>query len=62
MVKNVFYFTLKALSVLKTFKALSRRFGFVEKRHVDRDKANFKIYDAGNKKLQYIHCPRYLTK
>ena len=52
MVKNIFYFTLKALSVLKTFKALSWLLGFVEKRHVDRDKANFKIYDVGNKKLQ----------
>ena len=31
MMKNAFYFTLKALFILKVFKFLSRLFGHVEK-------------------------------
>ena len=42
MMKNAFYFILKALGVLKTFKFLSLLFGHVEKR-LD---FNFKIYDV----------------
>ena len=43
--KNAFYFTLKALFVLKIFKFLSWLFGHVEKRLDYKAKVNFKIYD-----------------
>ena len=46
MMKNAFYFTLKARLVLKIFKFLSWIFGHVEKRLDWRDKVNFKIYDV----------------
>ena len=46
MMKNVFYFILKALFVLKIFKFLSSLFGHVEKRLDQNDKGNFKIYGA----------------
>ena len=42
--KNVFYFILKALFVLKIFKFLSWTFGHLEKTAwLERDKINFKI-------------------
>ena len=44
--KNAFYFTLKALFVLKTFKFLSCLFGHVQKRLDYKDKINFEIYDV----------------
>ena len=48
MMKNAFYFTLKSLFVLKTFKFL---FWFFDLSHVEhrldlRDEVNFKIYDV----------------
>ena len=43
--KNVFYFTLKALFVLKILKFLPWLFGHVEKRLDRKDTVNFKIYD-----------------
>ena len=46
MMKNDFYFTLKALLVLKIVKFLSSIFGHVEKRLDQKDKVNFKIYDV----------------
>ena len=45
MMKNAFYFTLKALLVLKIFKLLSWIFGHVEKRLDEKDKVNFKTYN-----------------
>ena len=42
MMKNAFYFTLKAVVVLKTFKFLSWSFSLVEKRLDEKDKVNFK--------------------
>ena len=47
MMKNAFYFTLKALFVFKIFKFLSWLFRHVEKRldYDLKDKVNFKIYD-----------------
>ena len=45
MVKNTFYFTSKALFVLKIFKFLSWLFGQVSKRLDKKDKVNFKFYD-----------------
>ena len=43
MMKNAFYFTLKALFVLKIFKFLSSSFGHVEKWLDQKDKVNFKF-------------------
>ena len=44
MMKNVFFFILKALLVLKIFKLLFWRFGHVEKKADQKDKANFEIH------------------
>ena len=46
MMKNAFYFTYKALFVLKIFKFLSWLFGDVTKRLDKKDKDNFKFYDV----------------
>ena len=46
MMKNAFYFTLKALFILMIFKFLSWLFCHVEKRLDKKDKVNFKIYDV----------------
>ena len=46
MMKNAFYFTLKAPFVLKTFKFLSWLLGPVAKRLDKKDKVNFKFYDV----------------
>ena len=46
MMKNVFYFTSKALFALKIFKFLIRVFGPVSKRLGKKDKVNFKFYDV----------------
>ena len=44
--KNAFYFTLKALFVLKIFKFLFRLFGQVAKLHDKKDRIDFKFYDV----------------
>ena len=44
MMKNAFYFTSKALFLLKIFKFLSWLFGHVAKRLDKKDKVNFKFY------------------
>ena len=46
MMKNAFYFTLKALFVLKIFKHLSSLFVQREKPLEEKDKINSKIYDV----------------
>ena len=46
MMKNVFYFTLKALFVLKIFYVLSCLFGHVGNWFDQKDKVNFKFYDV----------------
>ena len=46
MTENAFYFTSKALFVLKIFKFLSRLFGNVVKRLDKKDHVNFKFYDV----------------
>ena len=48
MMKNAFYFVLKALFVLGTFTFLSWLFVCVEKRLNKKAKVNFKIYDVKN--------------
>ena len=45
IMKNAFYFTLKAVFVLKLFKLLSWLFGHVWKWLDHRDKVNFETYD-----------------
>ena len=44
--KNAFYFTSKALFVLKIFKFLSWLFEHVAKRLDKKEKVNFKLYDV----------------
>ena len=46
MMKNNFYFTFKALFVLKIFKFCPDVFGHVGKQIDKKAKANFKIYDV----------------
>ena len=44
MVKNGFYFIIKALFILKVFKFLSLIFGHVEKQFDKETKFNFELY------------------
>ena len=62
--KNYFYFNLKALFILKVFKFLPVLFGHVKKWLNDKDKVNFKIYDATTclTKNYNPHITQYLTK
>ena len=46
LMKYAFYFTSKALLVLKIFKLLSRLIGHIAKRLYKKDKINFKFYDV----------------
>ena len=46
MMKNAFYFMLKALFVLEIFKLLFWLFGYAEKRFDEKAKVNFKICDV----------------
>ena len=46
MVKNAFYFSLKALLVLKIFKCFYSLFGNVEKQLDKKDQVNFRTYDV----------------
>ena len=46
MIKSAFYFTSKALFVLKIFEFFSLLFGRLAKRLDWKDKVNFKIYDV----------------
>ena len=57
MMKNAFYFTLKAVVVLKIFKFLSWSFSLVEKRLDEKDKVNFKKKEREKKQWLYIYCP-----
>ena len=64
IMKNILYFTLKALFVFKIFKFLSRRFGHVEKRLDQKDKVNFIIHDIPTWQTNSwnIHIVQYLYK
>ena len=59
MMKNVFYFIIKALFVLKIFKFLSYSFVMFKKPRDQKDKVNFKIYDDTACSINYYktHCP-----
>ena len=64
MMNNAFYFTLKALFVLKMFKLLSWLFGHVLKRLGWKNKVNLEIYDvtAWLRNNCNIHILQYLKK
>ena len=64
MMKNVFYFTSKALFVLKIFKFLSWPFGHVSKGLDIKDKVNFKFYDVTARLTnnRNTHISQYLEK
>ena len=64
VMKNDFYFTLKALSVLKIFRFLFSLFGHVEKLLDYKNKANFKIYDVTTWSTDNcnIHIAQYFKK
>ena len=63
IMKNAFYFTSKALFVLKIFKFLSWLFGLAAKRLDKKDKVNFKFYDVtarltNNRSTHIAHISR----
>ena len=62
MMKNAFYFTLKALFILNIFSFLLLLFAHVEQRFDE--KVNFKIYDVINRITDNynIHIGQYLRK
>ena len=66
MMKNAFYFTSKAIFILKTFNFLSWLFGHVGKRpNIDKkDRVNFKFYDVTTwlKNNFNKHIVQYLEK
>ena len=64
MMKNAFYFTLKARLVLKIFNFFSCLFGDVEKRFDWKDKVNFKNYDVATWETNNCnaHITQYLKK
>ena len=65
MMENAFYFTLKALFVLKRFKFLCWLFGQVEKRLDLKDKVNFKNYITTwetNNWNAHVYCIYLLTR
>ena len=64
MMENNFYFTSKALFVLKITEFLSWLFGHVAKRLDKKDKVNFKFYDATAwlTKNRNTHIVQYFEK
>ena len=64
MMKNAFYFNLKALTVVKITKFLSWLFDHLEKRLDLRDKVNFKMYDIKiwETNNYNAHVAQYLKK
>ena len=64
MMKNAFYFMLKALFVLEIFTFLSSVFGYVGKRLHKKTMINFKIYGLTDWKtnIYNVHITQYLKK
>ena len=60
MIINAFYFTSKALFVLKIFKSLSWLFGHVSKQLDYKDKVHFKFYDVTA--WLTINCNTHITQ
>ena len=55
--KNFFYFTIKALFLINTFKFCPDFFGHIRKGLNKKAKVYFKIYDVTNWGKKYIYCP-----
>ena len=64
MMRNGFYFMLKALFILEIFTLLSWLFGYVEKRLNKKVVINFKVYDITDwtKNNYNTYIAQYLTK
>ena len=64
MIKNAFYFTSKALLVLKISKFLSWIFGYVAEQLDEKDKVNLKFYDVTPWLINICNTPidQYLEK
>ena len=64
IMKNAFYFTSKAIFVLKIFKFLSPLFDQIAKQLDKKDKIDFKFYDATAWLTNncYRHIAQYLEK
>ena len=65
MMKNAFYFMLKALFILKIFKCSAWLFVHVEEKQLDKKgKVNFKIYDVTGWQINNYktHIAQYLKK
>ena len=64
MIKNAFYFTSKALLVLKISKFLSCIFGYVAEQLDEKDKVNLKFYDVTSWLINICNTPidQYLEK
>ena len=64
MMKNAFYFTLKALFILKIFKFSSWLFGHVAKPLDKKGQVNFKFYDNHNlfNNNRNTHIAQYFEK
>ena len=62
MMKNGFYFTFKALFLLKIFKLFSLYFGHVEKQLDQKDKFNFNVFDVTTWLIDncHVHTDQYL--
>ena len=61
LLKNAFYFTSRALFVLKIFKSLSWLFVHAARRFFEKDKVNFKFYDVTAWSADHCntHIPQY---
>ena len=62
MMKDAFYFVLKALFVLEIFTFLSWIFGYVEKRLGKKIMVNFKTYDVTDCSYYNRHATQYLER
>ena len=64
LMKNYFYFMLKALFVLKVIILESYRFGYVQKQFAKKVNVNFKVYDvtARAKNNLNTHIAKHLKK
>ena len=64
MMKDAFYFLLKALSILEIFTFSFWLFGYVEKRLDNKVMVNFNIYDVTHwtKNHYNTHITQYLKK
>ena len=64
MIKNAFYFTSKALLVLKISKFLSWIFGYVAEQLDEKDKVNLKFYEVTSWLINICNTPidQYLEK